>query len=914
MAWPCTAPAFLVAAAAAALVAVPQTPVLALVAHDALTLLDSRNLLQLASLKRLQTCLDAHGHATSAQVRLVALNLAQLGQAHAANVFVATQKDHVLVYYIAINYSQGQYDIVDMNSNHLLQDLLPRSAAAKSAFSFFSSSKSLAHHNLENVECSDPDADLPVPTVKLLLVKIIETSGFVGFWCVPTSQKVVFCNKADELQVLNIKTFDSLSTSLADYPWFSDVAALEYSPYNDYFLHVDTTGALSLWLLDGKLALHPLASNTTYSKFVFGPRGGLVACRHSEGWEVCQVARGTAPSFCVIAKLPEAETVKWAPNGQFVALLHEGGYTLATKLGCVLFLAKGSYSQLEFSHNSQRLFLLDQRLHILDLVLLNRRGPVLLDSRYITTIEPELHKFPLPTRFQDILGRLVHINGGVERKPSGVWTMDRNKYNQLSLLYGNHLAVSTPILCGGEPRQALWFNFTNHYVEPMNIVDHFWVDDFLLLVNRYEDDDPDFQVDELVIANAAQTKYGAGGTDFKFDTDCFAYRHAFKHRIVVHELIDDRTLIIITGDFKIVMMDVLTEGKKNGGKKLSIRVRRTIHLSSIKHKLPVALILQMAVSLKRHFFFLLENGDLLLLINQLPDDCDGTQMNNMYELVKVSAGVEHFSMCSLFGEQHLCLFTGHTIKVHHVARLIETAEEAPQAPISLNLQFLPLSIKQTSRLIEVTGYHCDFYTKKEHELAHHNVPRQMVLTQFLSHSLFTERMPLSEIIVKYAQFDNFSYSLELLLFDYLNKDELERIVELVDATPLSEAIYVNFLRKIEIQHWHKFFTLISETPTTFMRRLIQSEDVQLCYTFLIVYLNFKREFDAYLTPDESAILDDTDRSTILTVIGLLARAECWDECFELCRFIKLLEPGPLLGQVKDFMISARPANQPQTLQ
>lgn len=85
-----------------------------------------------------------------------------------------------------------------------------------------------------------------------------------------------------------------------------------------------------------------------------------------------------------------------------------------------------------------------------------------------------------------------------------------------------------------------------------------------------------------------------------------------------------------------------------------------------------------------------------------------------------------------------------------------------------------------------------------------------------------------------------------------------------------------------------------------MNRLIKSQDVELCYNYLIVYLNFKREYESAETPeDDQALLDSKDRQIILRIIDLLKSSESWDHCFELCRFVKLLEPsGELLLQMR----------------
>ena len=46
-------------------------------------------------------------------------------------------------------------------------------------------------------------------------------------------------------------------------------------------------------------------------------------------------------------------------------------------------------------------------------------------------------------------------------------------------------------------------------------------------------------------------------------------------------------------------------------------------------------------------------------------------------------------------------------------------------------------------------------------------------------------------------------------------------------------------------------------------------------------------------------LSGDDKQIILQIIKMLAESEKWDWCFELCRFIKILEPsGQFLKEIK----------------
>jgi hypothetical protein len=95
------------------------------------------------------------------------------------------------------------------------------------------------------------------------------------------------------------------------------------------------------------------------------------------------------------------------------------------------------------------------------------------------------------------------------------------------------------------------------------------------------------------------------------------------------------------------------------------------------------------------------------------------------------------------------------------------------------------------------------------------------------------------------------------------------------------------------------------TPIQFMTRLIAIANVELCYQYLIVYLNYKKEDE----DDDDESLDVTDRDIILQIIVMLDKSQKWEWCFELCRFIKLLEPtGEFLSVIKKELTKQEPEN------
>lgn len=868
--------------------------------------------------------------------------------------------------------------------------------------------------NLENIEhfqnCADDDGhrneNIPLP--KLTLVKILKmNAGLTGYWCKLNSHNLIFYNDCHELQLLNIKSFKNEIIKLPDYPWFYDTVLVEYNLLHNYFLHLNSERELSLvdFVLDetNKLTLgHSMLLKLEFEckAIFFNPQFDLVVLQTDSSLKIYKLftsAKKHAISFLkTILEFPKGcqLEVKWSPCGTFLMVVNEetGTWQLVSKFGQSLFeshsiLGEMSSSRVETSDvgkisdfctiskfaiasNAQHLYLVNKektRMYFLRLSRLQNSSsdvPIIYDDNYLSVAlsqtDNSFCRFPLLPSFQKIISKLHHINGTSVRlstkKATGILNIRSNSFDQLSISYGENLAISTPIRYGEEVNHATWYIFANYFMESMNIVDHFWIDDYLVVINRFvkddieeeTDSDHDPMVDELIILDTAPSKYGNGGAAFRFDSDLIVWRHSFKGKIINFELVDSKsstnskTLVLVTGDLKIIMMEVnkttpkaeTADTPKQTNHKISIRVRRTIHLSSIKNKLPIPLVQQMSMVDFKHFFFLLNNGDLYLLKNQLPNsDSDvsaqrgAIQMNNMYDLIKISAAVESFQVLTIdFNEEckkrFITLFNGDEILIFNLTELVdrvyefEGVEHSSEVDVFKVLQpvriqistFHPLKIRQSSGSIEVTGFEYRTIFKNDHLMVKHKTSKQLILNRFIQHDLFENNLELGAIIAKYSQFGNFDYCLELLLFDFLDdidkKDRLDTVCKLVDATTKADSIYVNFLRKIEVKYWYKFFKLLGQTPVSFMNRLIESRDVELCYNYLIVYLNFKREFESTSTPldsdDNQSILDERDRAIISQLIKLLQEAHRWEECFELCRFIKLLEPtGELLEQIRD---------------
>lgn len=850
----------------------------------------------------------------------------------------------------------------------------------------------LEHFN--NASVDDDQRNENIPLVKLTMVKILKmNAAIIGFWCKLNLQNLIFANDCHEVQILNLKSFNNEILKLLDYKWYYDTVLIEYNLNHNYFLHLNLAGELAI-LQFNKTSSDLTLDYTLLTKIdfqcqrmCFNPQFNLVTLQTETDIKIYKVSLGARnSSLSYIKTLYEFEATdkvnfEWSPCGTFMIVWDSETHfwKMISKFGFCLFDSQQLADEISaadiapenlgrvndfcyiskcaISSNSQTIYNVNKdssKIYYLNLLRLQERFSdisMFHDETYLSmpvTESNSFARFPILPSFQKNLSRFQYVNGSAlaysHRLPTALFTIRASKYNQLSISYGTSLAISTPIKQGSDVLHPLWYLFYNHHVESMNIVDHFWVGDFLVLINRYARDDVepedghDLMIDELMIFNTAESKNGAGGTAYKFDSDALVWRHSFKNRTITFELIDSgddvKTLVLVTNDMKIILMELSKGEQKEGSDafKLSIRVRRTIYLSSIKHKLPIALIQQMAMIDGKHFFFLLTTGDMYLLKNQIesPEDelahaRSTRQVNNMYDLIKISSAVESFQVNAINFKQtrdnrYITFFNGEEVLIYNMAELVERIYEfegvehsnevdvdKPLRPITVKIStFMPLKLVQSSGSIEVSGFEYQALVKSDYLILKHKSSRQLILNKFIQHDLFESNILIADITKKYSNFGNYEYCLELLLFENLdeidNSNGLLKVCQLVDATPNADSIYINFLRKIEVKYWDKFFKLLNETPVGFMDRLTESKNVELCYNYLNVYLNFKREYEGSATAleeERSIILDVKDRKLIRQIIRMLLDEQKWDECFELCRYIKLLEPsGELLREIR----------------
>lgn len=862
--------------------------------------------------------------------------------------------------------------------------------------------------HFENSAVDDEQRNSYIPLVKVALVKILRLSAPISwFWCKPNSRNVIFFNNDNKIQLLNSRTLKSQVVPLLRFTWYYDSVLVQYNPNYNCFLHVNSL--LELAVLEFSPASNATDLSLTHTLLTkldspaeniqFNPQSDLVLIKTEQALYLYTLScdPGKPPRFRLVKTLvqferPASLKLGWSPCGEFFFCIDLATHfwKLFSAFGCVRFDSAAIASEVAsaialhpspsddiadfckissctISSNAQCLYLVNSKLQTLYKVnllrpLAGQHDELLFyDANYISKLDTRglgsFVRFPIPPFAQKFLTDMQWINGislkKVLKKPTGIFTGRINKYKQLSLAHGDEIAISTPICNGLEYNQVYWFQFYNHFVSLLNVIDHIWIDGYLLLVNRIprEDSVPeltaDLMVDELLLLDTRQSKNGAGGVKFKFDSDLICWRHTFKNQILHMEASEElntriKTLTLVTHDMKIIIVDFdirsisledVSEQEALEPSKISIKVRRTIHLSSIRHKLPLFSLKRMFTIADKHFFFLLDNGDCFLLKNQAMETSSvngnslRTQTSNMYDLIQVNSAVEKVQISPIEFDKRVAtffitLYKGDDALTYDLQELLdrpydfEDAESSEQAQVAQKLQpvkahttgFSSIQIYQTSGTVCISGFENQVLWKNENLIIKQKPGRLLILDKFIHRDLFDADLDKKKINNKYSGFKNYTYCLELLLFEQLEfidkEGAFEKVCELVNVQLAADTIYVNFLRKIEAHFWDKFFQILNLTPIEFMNKLIGSQNVDLCYNYLNIYLNFKREHERGDTPENPEkygynLLGDTEQMIILEIVEMLKNDEKWDECFELCRFIKLLEPlGQLLVRVR----------------
>ncbi|RLV93127.1 Guanine nucleotide exchange factor subunit RIC1 [Spathaspora sp. JA1] len=472
----------------------------------------------------------------------------------------------------------------------------------------------------------------------------------------------------------------------------------------------------------------------------------------------------------------------------------------------------------------------------------------------------------------------------------------------------------------------------------------------------------DHLVDEFIVFDTTLTKYGMGGEDISFTSDALLWKYDFKTTFtdiqIGTDINDKQTchVVIVTSDYRLIVLDltmdktVSIKNDQNKFYKIFISVRKTILLSSIKNKVNLDDIIQTTMVNNRHFLFLLNTGDLYLLKNQSQQQQQsnrqgsvvsnssmnsGSAGNNLYDLIKLNINIEFFKFKTIRFSQSsiidfIYLFNSEHILIYDINELIDKSydrsvpQESSQSmllddyddelhPIIIDSQGMhPIKLdsileiggeeeESTYKSLDLIGLESfAMYRQTTGGLIIKNrVAHKLILNNFIEFDLLYKG-DLESSFYKYKQFKNFHYCLELLLFKNLTMNQsLKRLCQLIEFTDNAEFIYINCLRKIEADYWNRFFEVLQTTPVKFMNRLIEIDNVELCYNYLIIYLNYKSEGEEEGETNKKDQLNSDDIQVILKIIKMLDKSGKWDWCFQLCRFIKLLEPtGNLLVQIQ----------------
>ncbi|CCE83371.1 Piso0_003946 [Millerozyma farinosa CBS 7064] len=546
---------------------------------------------------------------------------------------------------------------------------------------------------------------------------------------------------------------------------------------------------------------------------------------------------------------------------------------------------------------------------------------------------------------------------------NSMFHVSQNEYSQFSISYANTLAVSTPYTNGLGINHILWFNLRNYLVDPYNIFFHFWMDDYLIIFNRTEDIEGAISDEVIVLDTPMSKFGASGvDFKFDNDKELWrhGFKSKFVAYEVINDenksylkenAIGGCFLVILTEDYDIIVLRLLlyasgslvkqklaqadphlAEGEdyeRAQYSRLFLTVSRKIHLNVIRNRFSTNNVIQIFMIQNRHFLLLFDNGDLYLLKNlSVTQDKQNEpvsllkQSSHMYDFIKICEGIESFQVqhISLDVEKvaYLCLLGGNKILVYSMYEMIDFAFNDPgetsdgideefyqnAKPVTIETtDFSPLFIKSFNKetsenTLDLIGIENTTFRKSGHLVLFNKVKRKLMLNDFIEHDLINKQ-EVGTILRKYKSFSNFYYCLEMLVSAYVTSNETEmlsKLFQLVNDSDRPNMVYVNSLRKIEAEYWVQFFKTLDVTPIDFMDRLIELNDVELCYNFLIVYLNYKKQND---DPTPPVSLDSHDTTIILKIIKMLDQSRKYEWCFELCRFIKLLEPsGSFLKQVR----------------
>lgn len=789
-------------------------------------------------------------------------------------------------------------------------------------------------------------------------------------------------------ETINLKTSHAVTVSLKDcpnYP-FHEGTRLLYVTFDvsrDQFLILNEKN--ELWILrydeskstfNSKLAFqfnkdhHKDSQSRVHVKFALNSKYSILIVALNNEIHLLKGTTKDHHQFTLLKKFTLKiipKSITWSPNDEFFITIGQQYFRIFTKFGSCTFSSRyiknevdqiyhhSSEAQVEVSDwltpksiivsdNSLFLYIQTQeRLYEVTLLTSIVKSDLFINSRYISLINGtnKFLQFPLPTSFLPVIRQLETYHHPHHITHVGNLVCKRNSYNQLSISYGNHLAVLTPfssrnVIEEPMPRlqqtnQALWLNFNSHFTTPFNIIDHFWFEDYLVLINRVSmfeednddknDDETELIVDEIIVLNTTHTRFAIGGEPVDFDTDLILWRHNFGNWFQSVELMhkpknDSGSLVIQSNDKKVIILE-LSLNKHHGRSssstdlqqqqqqqedakdyKIFVGLNRTIHINNINSKIPLDEVTRLSLIKESHMLFHLNSGELYFLKHKLAQV--GNQKNIMHEMVKIADCVESFELSEFhLGDEiveYLCIRSGEAqVLVYDLDNGTNHLIILKDKRIVDDVMFYPFRVHQ--RQLSLIGIETASVAKGNYVLLWNNILYQHILYKFVESELRSMGdedgdEDLKHTYSRYKGFPSFDHNLEILLYEQLTTNNdctmkllLRNLVSLIQLSPNGDSIFINCLRKIEIDYWSVFFNVLNTTPHEYMKKLITNENVELCYRFLIVYLNYKKEDGEF-----QSSLDSNDRNIILAIITMLDKYHKWEWCFELCRFIKLLDP------------------------
>lgn len=901
---------------------IKNTSLLALLTNSSLILIHNQCLLPVAIHRRSVDSLLHYGN--NIRIKTKTLNSNKISKFNIVNLFIITDQDFLFIYQVNIDPSKSLYELTDDNET-TIQKLFPvNSSASKfsliNMFNQVTNSLGSNHINLYSIESFNDDTlNFNIEFVKLSIFKTIKIGiGILRFWLKSNSHNMFIYNE-NLIQIVNIKTLNNEIFNFIEFDWFDSKSKCLWYNYNsNYFICQDILN--DLWFIkfgDNELnpVGHKVGANLNVKQLKFNPIYDLVLIEYY----MDDTTRLGVFKFddnlvkCVDIKLSwDQYTLNWLPDGEFFTVLNDKGHwSMSSKFGNITANTELLSNEINDDFlpanlllclNDSIILVNDDMIYKVNLTkLVNQQDLIITSSDYFSIVESvngrnKLLKFPLLPYFK-------HMNDlGYKFKIS------KSINNQFIISFGDKLSISNPYKnCENDFNHLVWFNFKNYFMETLNIVNHLIFNRFLILINRTTTDtgSKDKPIDELIILNVENSKFAQSGEQFLFDSDLFIWRHKLD-LILTFELVDNK-LIILDKNYKLFVFELFDKYTNKDGKyyEFFMRLKQTIDFTTLKDKLTLNKIIKIRLIENFNFLILLNHGEFYILKNQ----SNKILLTNFYQLIPVQSCIEDFRINDININDELVkyiyLFKGSQLLIYNLTHLIDLIFEDnldPQdgledddndhmrliKPIIIELDnFKPLKIQKTEESINLIGLQDSIQNIKFTRI---KLNSQLILNNLIEFDLMNST-EISNIQGKFSSFKQYSYCLELLLFDYLYHDNplIHRLLEVIKLVTNHESIFINCLRKIEFKYWSNFFHILKTTPIDLMNELLKSDNVQLAYNFLIIYLNLKLEGD-----EKSGYLDSNDERIIIDLIEKLIEIKQWDWCFDLCRFIKLLDPSSKL--------------------